>query len=258
MQPEPIGFGVHICAAQADKTTIFFFFFCLLSHILSELQLSLLFLPPCFWCVCHSFLLCFSFAFICPGNANWAQCSFLILLHIHTWELPTVITVLSRAAMCSSSSAGGASLTCLDCEGKECYCYSFTSSKGPGIWTGNLPVTQLCLQAYGLLRSCLLWSTSYVYKQLLREKVSFFMTKSLGVNRFTPLRRWAVPNDVFPSQTQLTPLNRGPDVCPFLSWWTGEPSRTRSATPRCVPRAGRDEPGGDLYQRWQSDRAHIR
>lgn len=39
--------------------------------------------------------------------------------HSHTWELPTVIKILSCTAMCSFRRAVGASLTCLDFIGKD-------------------------------------------------------------------------------------------------------------------------------------------
>lgn len=125
------------------------------------LQLSVLFFATILMCLpFFSFL--YFFSVICPRNANQAQCSSLILLHIHTWELPTVITVLSCAAMCSSSRAVGASLSCLLFEGEEKESASVT--QGFELATFQL---QTCI--YRLLLSYLSWSTCHVYKQLLGQ-----------------------------------------------------------------------------------------
>lgn len=164
MQSKPIGFGCYIWGARAPKTTIFSFFFACCPVFYPSCNCLFYSLPPCFgvFAILFSILFYFSVAFICPGNSNWAQCSFLILLHIHTWELPTVITVL-----CSSSRAVGASLTCLDFEGKEKESVTATpllSQKAQGFELATFQ-SQNCV--HRLLQSYLLWSTCHVSKQLL-------------------------------------------------------------------------------------------
>ncbi len=244
MQPKPIGFGCHIWGAQAPKTTIFFFH--LLSHILSKLQLSVLFSATLFWCVCNSFLFSiffyFSSAFICPRNGNWGQCSFLILLHIHTWELPTVITVL-----CSSCRVVGASLTCRDFEGKDKKSPTATpllSQKAQGFELATFQ-SQNCV--YRLLHSFLLWSPCHVYKELLRGKQVWVLWQNhSGQTDLLLCNGKRCQMMLFPGQTQLTPLNSDLDVRPFFRADTvtdGEPSRTQfmSVLAACLEQGEMDQ-----------------
>lgn len=143
MQPKPTRFRLCICRAQTAKATIF----------------TLLVVPYFFQAVLFvsSVFDVFAILFSSCGFHLSRECQPSTMLfshpasHSHTWELPTVITVLSCAAMCSSRRAVGASLTCLDYEGKEKESVTATFPKSHGIWTGNLPVTKLCLQATAVL-----------------------------------------------------------------------------------------------------------
>lgn len=208
------------------------------------------------------FLMCLPFvtflyfflAFICPGITDWGQCSVLVLLHIPTCELPTVITVHFCAAMCSSSTAVGASLTCINIEGKEKEGFTYIPllcQKAQGFQLATFQ-SQNCV--YRLLQSYLSWNTCHNYKQLLREKKCDVMTKSPGPNRLTPLQQTVNNAKVraFSSQTWLTGLNADLDVGPLIRAETASRS-----VHSCVPRAEQDEQDSDLYQHQRSDRAHI-
>lgn len=167
--------------------------FCLMSPVLLCCNCLFYSLPPCFWCVGHSFLFLYLYLFsfyLSRERQLGAQCSFLSLLHIHTWELPTVITVLSHAAMCSSSRAVPASLICFF-EGKEKVCYCYT-----GISTGNRPVPDLYLQAITVL--FIMKHLPCVQTTARAIKCHFYDKFTGGQTDLSPLQRQTKPNGAFP------------------------------------------------------------
>lgn len=152
----------------------FYFFLLVVPYFIQAAIVGFILCHPVFDVFAILFFSVFSLAFICPGNTNWAPRFLLILLHIHTWDLPTIITVLSCAAMWSSSRAVGASLTCLDFEGKEKESVTATpllSQKAQGFELATFQ-SQNCV--YRLLQSYLLWSTCHVNKQLLGGECHFY------------------------------------------------------------------------------------
>lgn len=151
MQSKPIGFGCYIWGARAPKTTIFSFFFCLLSRILSKLQLSVLFFATLFWCVCNSFL--YLVLFFCSFYlSREQQLSTMLFSHPASHShLGTAHCNYSPVQLQQSSWGFTYMSRFWRQRERKCYCYSFTFPKGPGIWTGHLPVTELCPQAITVL-----------------------------------------------------------------------------------------------------------
>lgn len=116
----------------------------------------------------------FLLALICPRNTNRGQCCALILSPLHTCELAS-----SHYSPFSSSSAVSADelhvlVYTLKTKRKKVFCSS-TLPKGLGIWSGNLPVTKLCLKAIAVL-----FIMKHDSKLLLQVKVWFLWQNLWG------------------------------------------------------------------------------